>query len=75
MSSHPAQMLLLLGLGLRRLSVPPSAIPEIKQVCRQVNLPRCQEIAQRALGMEQASEIETYLQEELKRIAPELATL
>ncbi len=37
---------LLLGLGLRRFSVTPSAIPEIKKVCRTVTIPQCQRVAE-----------------------------
>ncbi len=72
MSSHPAEAMLLLGMGLRSLSVPPSAIPEIKQMCRAVSIDYCEKIAERAMSMEHAREIETYLQEELKRCVPEL---
>ena len=72
MSSHPAEAMLLLGMGLRSLSVPPSAIPEIKQMCRAVSIDQCEKIAERVMSMEHAREIETYLQEELKRCVPEL---
>ena len=34
MSGNPVYTMLLLGMGLRQLSVPPSTIPEIKKVCR-----------------------------------------
>ena len=74
MSADPIYTMLLLGLGLRGLSVPPSAIPEIKQVCRSVSIPLCQEVASRAIAMDHAAEIEKYLREELKKVAPELAT-
>ncbi len=38
MSGSSVYTMLLLGMGLRRFSVPPSAIPEIKKVCRTVTL-------------------------------------
>lgn len=65
MSSDPAYTALLLGLGLRELSVPSSAIPEIKQMCRRLTIPRCEELAARALAMETASEIDAFLRAEL----------
>ena len=64
--------MLLLGLGLRALSVPPAVIPEIKKICRSVSVPQCLEVAQRALAMESAREIDTYLREELRKVVPEL---
>jgi phosphotransferase system enzyme I (PtsI) len=48
---------LLLGLGLRQLSVPASAIPEVKQACRSVSVADCREIAARALQMDSAREV------------------
>jgi phosphotransferase system enzyme I (PtsI) len=65
--------MLLVGLGLRNLSVTPSAIPEIKKVCRSVNLDQCQRVAHRALTMESARDVKMYLREELYKVVPELA--
>ena len=72
MSGMPAYAMLLIGLGLRSLSVAPSSIPEIKKICRSVTIPQCEVIAERALTMDGAQEIDTYLHEELKNIVPEL---
>lgn len=72
MSGEASYTMLLLGLGLRTLSVPPSVIPEIKKICRSVSLSQCVEVARRALAMESAREIDTYLREELRRVVPEL---
>jgi phosphotransferase system enzyme I (PtsI) len=72
MSGEASYTMLLLGLGLRALSVPPSAIPEIKKICRSVSVSQCVEVAQRALAMESPREIDTYLREELRKVAPEL---
>jgi phosphotransferase system enzyme I (PtsI) len=72
MSGEPLYTTLLLGLGLRGLSVPPAVIPEIKKICRSVTLPQCEQIAQRALQMESAREIDRFLREELRKVAPEL---
>jgi phosphotransferase system enzyme I (PtsI) len=73
MSGNPANTMLLLGLGLRQLSVTPSAIPEIKRVVRGVTLEQCMAVAARALAMESARNIDNYLKEELHRALPELA--
>ena len=60
--------MLLLGLGLRELSVPPKALLEIKQVCRSVTIEQCQQVARRALAMENAWEIKNMLREELRKL-------
>lgn len=73
MSGSAQYTILLLGLGLRSLSVPPSAVPEIKKICRSVNLSYCESVAKRVMAMDNASEIDKYLQEELQNVAPELA--
>lgn len=72
MSGSPVYTMLLLGLGLRQLSVPPVAIPEVKKVCRSVTLAQCQTVAQRALLLENARDIKHYLKEELRKILPEM---
>jgi len=73
MSGSTTYTQLLLGLGLRQFSVAPAAIPEIKRVCRGVTIPQCEEIARRALTMERASTIKSFLREELKKSVPEVA--
>ncbi|TVP98025.1 MAG: phosphoenolpyruvate--protein phosphotransferase [Planctomycetaceae bacterium] len=72
MSSNPARSLLLLGLGVRSLSVPPNALPKLKKAIRSVTLEQCEEIAARALTMEAARDIDLYLLERLGKLAPEL---
>ena len=64
--------MLLLGMGLRQLSVIPSAIPEIKRVCRSVTIAQCEAVAKRALAMESARDVDHFVSEELKKILPEL---
>jgi phosphoenolpyruvate-protein phosphotransferase (PTS system enzyme I) len=68
MSSEPIYTMLLLGLGLRRLSVAPSSIPEIKEICRKVTIAHCQTIAAQALAMQRPREIDAYLRAELQSI-------
>jgi phosphoenolpyruvate-protein phosphotransferase (PTS system enzyme I) len=65
MSGVPTYTMLLLGLGLRRFSVTPAAIPEIKNLVRKVSLERSKEVAAHAMTMENAREIKSYLTEEM----------
>jgi len=73
MSASPMYTMLLLGLGARHFSVPPSAILELKKVCRSVSISRCKAVAARALAMDNAGDIKRYLREELRKVVPELA--
>ncbi len=72
MSSSTTYTMLLLGLGLRQLSAAPSAIPEIKKVCRSVTIEQCQAVARHALTLENARDVKALLREELRRHVPEL---
>ncbi|HEX7449369.1 MAG TPA: phosphoenolpyruvate--protein phosphotransferase [Pirellulales bacterium] len=72
MSGNPLYTMLLLGLGLRQMSVPPSAIPEIKKICRSVTIAQCEAVAARARRLEHARDVKRYLKEELKQVLPEL---
>lgn len=72
MSASPKYTMLLLGLGLRSLSVPPSAIPKVKHVCRSVTLQQCKEVADRALTLDTAREIRHLVKEEFRRAVPEV---
>jgi len=71
MSGNPLYTMLLLGMGLRRLSVPPSAIPEIKKIVRSISIAQCEPLARRALSMENARDIKNYLRGELQKHVPE----
>ena len=70
MGSSPANALLLLGLGLRSLSVAPGMILQIKKVCGSVTIKECEEIAQNAFFKETSSSMRMYLQSEFRRRFP-----
>jgi phosphotransferase system enzyme I (PtsI) len=69
----PHYLMLLLGLGLRDVSVAPSAIPETKRVCRGLTIAQCEAAARAALAGDDAHTIELLLKEELRKAAPQLA--
>ena len=73
MSGNSTYTMLLIGLGFRSLSVAPSAIPEIKKICRSVTVQQCEAVAQRARQLDHARDINHLLKTELREIAPELA--
>jgi phosphotransferase system enzyme I (PtsI) len=72
MSANPIYAPLLIGLGLRNISVPPYVLPEIKQACRSVTVAQCEQIAGEVMEMKSASEINRYLETRMKQFAPEL---
>jgi phosphotransferase system enzyme I (PtsI) len=72
MSSNPARALLLLGLGVRNLSVPPLALPQVKKAIRSVSIEQCREIASRVMKLEAARDIDLYLLDRLGEFVPEL---
>jgi phosphotransferase system enzyme I (PtsI) len=72
MCGNPLYTMLLLGIGLRSMSITPAAIPEIKQVVRRVSITACEKVAKRALELESARDVKTYLKEELSKVLPEV---
>ena len=64
MSGSPIYTMLLLGLGLRQLSVAPGAILEIKKVLHAITIADCEAVAKKVMPMESARVIKTYLRDE-----------
>ncbi len=75
MSGDPIYTMLLLGLGLRQLSVTPQNIPEIKKLIRSVTLDEARTVAQEAMRFDTAREVNNYLRERTRRILPEVVDL
>lgn len=72
MSSNPGRALLLVGMGVRHLSVPPLALTRVKKAIRSVTLEQCREIASRAMNLEAARDVDMYLLDRLSQYVPEL---
>lgn len=66
MASEPYGALVLVGLGIRNLSMESVAIPEIKEVLDRIGLEELQDIVRRALEMSTAQEVERLLESELE---------
>ncbi|MCS7166956.1 MAG: phosphoenolpyruvate--protein phosphotransferase [Gemmatales bacterium] len=71
MGAEPMYAFVLIGLGLRQLSTPPSAIPELKRLIRSITVEEARRAAQAALQMESAQDITNYLRDQIRRILPE----
>jgi len=74
MSSDPKYIPLLIGMGLRRLSVTPHVIPELKEVIRSIDVRQAEDIAAHAQTLEVARDVENFLRGELKKICPDLVS-
>jgi phosphoenolpyruvate-protein phosphotransferase len=66
MAGDAAAVPVLLGLGVRELSVVPGVVPMIKQRVRGLNLLDCRELALRCLDLSSASEVRALVAERVK---------
>ncbi len=66
MGSQPLAVFVMMGLGIRQLSVSPRAVPDVKRVIRGVRLSAAVEAAQAALSAGTAREVETLLRRRLR---------
>ncbi|MBN1507267.1 MAG: phosphoenolpyruvate--protein phosphotransferase [Sedimentisphaerales bacterium] len=71
-ASEPEYVMLLLGMGIRTLSLSVPMIPEIKQVIRSVSIEDCNVLARKVLGMNSERQISAYLRNEVRKILPEV---
>jgi phosphoenolpyruvate-protein phosphotransferase (PTS system enzyme I) len=74
MGGEPLYAMLLLGLGIRQLSMPPHQLPEIKRVVRGIRLSDAEALAAEALGRDTAREVVDLLEAALRRALPEQAS-
>ncbi|MHC4604427.1 MAG: phosphoenolpyruvate--protein phosphotransferase [Planctomycetota bacterium] len=71
MASEPEYIMLLLGMGVRTISLTPPMIPEIKQIVRSVTMEDCNNLARKVLGMNSERQISGYLRDATRKILPE----
>jgi phosphoenolpyruvate-protein phosphotransferase (PTS system enzyme I) len=74
MGGDPLYTMLLLGLGLRNLSMPPHQLPEVKRVIRGISLDQAREVAEAALRDETALAVVERLQRILRQVLPDTPT-
>lgn len=71
MASEPEQVMLLMGMGVRTLSLAPPMIPEIKQIIRSVTIEECNRVARKILSMSSERHISSFLHNEARKVLPE----
>jgi phosphotransferase system enzyme I (PtsI) len=71
MGGEPLFTMLLLGLGLRQLSMPPHQLPEIRRVIRGIRIESARAVAAEALRLENAQAVTALLQAALSQAFPD----
>ena len=71
MASEPEYIMLLMGMGVRTISIASPMIPEIKQIIRSVTMEYCNNVARKVLGMDSERQISAYLRNAARKILPE----
>ncbi len=71
-AADPAFAALLIGLGVRTLSVTASSLPLVKRTIRALDTSRCERIVKRAIGFDSEAEASSYVLNRLKKIVPEV---
>jgi phosphotransferase system enzyme I (PtsI) len=74
MGGDPAFTMLLIGLGLRALSAAPHNLPEVKKVIRSVTVAEAVAVAEEAMRLETARDVNNYLRDQTRRILPEVVS-
>ena len=70
-AGDPEFIMLLIGMGVRTLSLAPPMIPEIKQIIRSVTMKECNHLARKVATMDSQRQIKNFLRDAAIRILPE----
>lgn len=65
LASEPAAVPILIGLGVRELSVVPTLVPQLKSLIRTLTVESCRSLAQRALAMDTAEAVRELANESM----------
>ena len=74
MASNPAQVILLIGLGLRDLSMTPTAIPTIRRLVRSIDMASAEKLALHVLTLTTPNEVHRYVQTHLSELGSQFLT-
>ncbi len=64
--------MLLIGMGLRSLSLVPSQIPHVKRVIRSVDINQCERLARKVGSFDSERHVLNHLRDELRKVLPEM---
>lgn len=68
MAGSPVYCQLLIGLGLRHLSMTPKDIPEIKRIVRSSTIAECRAVAREAMRFDSDRQVLNFLRDELRKL-------
>ena len=71
-AADPAFAALLVGLGVRSLSVTASSLPRLKRAVRGLDSKRCERIAKRAMSFDSETEAAAYVRDRIRKLVPEV---
>jgi len=71
MAGSPIYCELLIGLGLRQLSMAPKDVAEIKKIVRSTSVKRCESIARKVMRFDADRQVLNYLRDQTRKIIPE----
>jgi phosphotransferase system enzyme I (PtsI) len=71
MAGESLYTMLLIGMGLRTLSLVPAQIPHVKRVIRSVDIPQCERLARKVGSFDSERQVLNCLRDEIRRIVPE----
>jgi len=71
-AGDPEFTMLLIGLGLRTLSVTPSRIPYLKRVVRNVDIGQCERLARTVGSFDSERQVAAFLRDRSRKMFPEL---
>jgi phosphotransferase system enzyme I (PtsI) len=71
MGADPLYTMLLLGLGVRQLSMPPHQLPEIRRVIRGIHIETARNVAAEALRLDSAQAVSALLENALRLALPD----
>lgn len=71
-AGEPEFAALLIGLGVRTLSVTASSIPRLKRAVRGLDTKRCERIAQKAIRFDSEADAGTYVRDRVRKLVPEV---
>ena len=61
----------LLGLGLRRFSMAPANIPEVKKLIRLTSIASAERVARRVMTFDTARQVTNYLRNQTRKVLPD----
>ncbi len=70
-ASEPEYVMILLGMGVRTLSLTAPLIPEIKQMIRSVTIEECNILTRKVLAMNSERQISSYIRSAARKVLPE----